>query len=459
VPDACALLSRICKPPFDRKQDTAFVWVDFQHHFTPDQFNSLLSAPESSFLRLEKDCRRRNSENLIGYGMWALAQKASALCLAAFLKTPARLFRTAKTVGCLLPDERLQCVNALAQIPALRVDLDDLDDTAAYTFSCEHGRDLRTKTIPSELRRHYDGISPLSGPRLSHYHKQMRELWLRACLEHLDEMVIDRLACGLSVCEIDDRWRHALKLTRQMEVNRPALRKFLAAYGSGHGDYILTHPLSRQWLSRHPELSIALWTTGIVHSAETARFGRVTIRLEADPLEVLRLGTYAGSCLGLGGILQYSAAAAVLDINKRVVYARDCHGAVVGRQILAYSEDGRLVCFSVYPYHEENDLADHFAEFDRQFSAALGIPIVYTSESGEAEYDIALILAKKWWDDQHWDGPRSPATHRSASQGSFVHDGGPRDPSQAGSGSAVCTTHSNSEMSAPGTSCGNSRRR
>jgi len=37
-----------------------------------------------------------------------------------------------------------------------------------------------------------------------------------------------------------------------------------------------------------------------------------------------------------------------LDVNKQVVYARDPHGAVIGRQLLAISEADELVCFSVY---------------------------------------------------------------------------------------------------------------
>ena len=69
------------------------------------------------------------------------------------------------------------------------------------------------------------------------------------------------------------------------------------------------------------------------------------IRLEQDPLEVLKMGTYVGSCLGLGGGLTYSAAAALLDVNKQVLYARDEQGTVIARQLVAISDDNQLVPF------------------------------------------------------------------------------------------------------------------
>ncbi|QRK06882.1 hypothetical protein JQX13_43620 [Archangium violaceum] len=49
--------------------------------------------------------------------------------------------------------------------------------------------------------------------------------------------------------------------------------------------------------------------------------GEVTLSLEQDTLEALRLGTHVGSCLGLNGLCDCSAAV-VLDVNKRVLYAR-----------------------------------------------------------------------------------------------------------------------------------------
>ena len=132
----------------------------------------------------------------------------------------------------------------------------------------------------------------------------------------------------------------------------------------------------------------------------------MTIALENDPLEALKLGTYVGSCLGLGGILEYSDAATVLDINKQVLFAIDARGAVLGRQVVAYSEEGELVCFAIYPHKEDNELEPLFAEYDRLFAAPLNISIfepLRPQDEEERKYEIALILANGWWDDGYWE--------------------------------------------------------
>src|SRR5207249_2644440 len=128
----------------------------------------------------------------------------------------------------------------------------------------------------------------------------------------------------------------------------------------------------------------------------------VSIRVERDPLEVLKLGTYVGSCLGLGGSFASSAAAVVLDINKQVLYARDDRNAVLARQLVAISDDDQLVPFSVYPLSTPLVLLRAFREVDRQLAAALAIEQV----SADQRYSIENILSREWWDDGAWPDDR-----------------------------------------------------
>jgi hypothetical protein len=134
--------------------------------------------------------------------------------------------------------------------------------------------------------------------------------------------------------------------------------------------------------------------------AEVDGIGRLALRLERQPLEVLQLGTYVGSCLSLGGLCDYSAAAVVLDVNKQVVYARTRRGGVVARQLVAVSEDDRLVIFSVYPRSAPGPVKRLFAEYDRRFADALGLRL-FTARRG-ATYTVAEILSERWWDDGAW---------------------------------------------------------
>jgi hypothetical protein len=118
------------------------------------------------------------------------------------------------------------------------------------------------------------------------------------------------------------------------------------------------------------------------------------------------MGTYVGSCLGLGGICADSSAAVLLDINKQVVYARDQHGKVIGRQLLAISKEDELVCFSVYPLSMKTEFQTLFMKYDRAFANLLGLPLyqIPREEGWEStRYEIEDILSKDWWDDGPWD--------------------------------------------------------
>ena len=146
------------------------------------------------------------------------------------------------------------------------------------------------------------------------------------------------------------------------------------------------------------------WTHGIVLRREIPGAGEVTLAFERDPLEVLRLGTYVGSCLSLGGGQAYSAVAIALDVNKQVVYGRDGSGGVLARQVLALSERDRLFCFEVYPLEAPAEVRALFLEYDRELARALGIAIHDPEAEKEDDGEIALLLSSDWW----FDYPISP---------------------------------------------------
>lgn len=187
------------------------------------------------------------------------------------------------------------------------------------------------------------------------------------------------------------------------EENRRAIRKALRARIDGDATYVVAHPESQAWLRRHPAVDATLWHGGLVlqrsiGDGDGAR--EVRLDIERDPLEVLRMGTYVGTCLGLGGSQAYSAAAVVLDINKCVVYCRDASGTVLARQLLAISEREQLYCFAVYPDSTQDEIVELFWEYDRAFANALGLPLYDPSvDATDGEVDIAYVLAKGWWYD------------------------------------------------------------
>jgi hypothetical protein len=213
----------------------------------------------------------------------------------------------------------------------------------------------------------------------------------------IEESVVDWLKRGLPVRQTTKSGEHALRLLGTLRENRRGLRKFLNAYWAGDQHYLSKHPATLAWYRQHKAVSRKLWEQGI-----SFRSGNYSIEVERDPFEVLKLGTYVGSCLAIGGMCSDSAVAALLDANKRVLYARDAGNQVIARQLVAISDQDSLVCFFVYPLSASKEIKALFKEYDQAFSAALGLPL-YQPTDGDAGYEIRSVLSVYWWDDMSWD--------------------------------------------------------
>ena len=103
-----------------------------------------------------------------------------------------------------------------------------------------------------------------------------------------------------------------------------------------------------------------------------------------------------------GGIVLHpkaleSAAAAVLDINKTIVHARNQRGKVVARQLMAISESDRLVCFDIDPSSVAKEIKQAFVDFDKAFASHLGLPL--HREESEESPEISNPVSHNWWDD------------------------------------------------------------
>ena len=105
-------------------------------------------------------------------------------------------------------------------------------------------------------------------------------------------------------------------------------------------------PANARWLSRLSRLGVdpRPWLEGIGTWVRAARDGRVVLlSLEDDPLAVLQMGAPFATCLAPGDFNYFSAVSNAADLNKRVLYARDPQGRVLGRCLLAISPRGEIV--------------------------------------------------------------------------------------------------------------------
>jgi len=406
LPLALDLLVRVNQPPFS--DDGNMVTALSNLLKIPErERGGVLGAPESSFRRLDKACLRRNAASLVAWGMSTLVEHAPALVAGAFASAPGSLFRTAKDLGVLSWEARRELMRRCLALGVFECRLERcrLEKMLQIIDTVDAARSM----VPRALRDHRAGRRVLSNAQLARHQAKLRQRLPEIRLAAIRSAVVAYLERSIGLQRTTREALEALELLQQAEGNRRGLRRFLRAHLAGDPDYLLRHPATVAWARRHPGIDLAVWTRGIDHQLTTG--GRaVSIRVERDPLEVLKLGTYVGSCLGLGGSFASSAAAVVLDINKQVLYARDDRNAVLARQLVAISDDDRLVPFSVYPSSTPPGLLRAFREVDRRLAAALAIEQV----SADQRYRIENVLSRDWWDDGVWPDDRDATDDGSA---------------------------------------------
>ncbi len=127
--------------------------------------------------------------------------------------------------------------------------------------------------------------------------------------------------------------------------------------------------------------------------AENGR--RLKVGLENDPLEIFRMGAYFNTCLSPGGVNFYSVISNAADINKRVLFARDENGQVVGRCLFALSDRGGLLTFHPYEGHKSLGFQGIVSRSASELAARMKTAVI---PGGQVE----RLVLPKWYDD----GPR-----------------------------------------------------
>lgn len=357
--------------------------------------SAFLQLPERGFRLLERACRWSNDETLIEDGLSRLAEAAADLLVRAWNDAPKQLFEAARTIGSFRSVHARQLLRQ-----ALRHELFQL-----------RGEELTLVGLDNLLKRYRDWAL-----RLPAYEKWDKHFaGYRVLKPHVVEALAAELRANIvrlrlwaveehmlaSLGEVPDR--HAALLRLQSRSNRRPLRRFLRSGAPSGWEFAKRHPNTESWRRRHPHFQLDGWLSGVTVAGDVPKVGRVEIRFEEDPFEILKLGTYVGSCLGLGGCNSHSAAAVLLDVNKRVAFARTAEGGrFVGRQLIAVSESDELVCFSVYPHVASPELKQLFAAFDETIAWKLGLPL-HRPQQQERAYQIAPVIAPAYYDDGAWD--------------------------------------------------------
>jgi hypothetical protein len=393
------LLPRLCRQPFAR-EPIPYPLTSLTR-LPPFEWAELAASEERSFLKLERETRRGKA-GLIADGLETLAETAGAWTVRAFGRCPSHLFEAARVLGCMGVTARREVIRSWLEHPLLTLDAEGMPVEQLVREIERHRPADVCNPIPRKLRNASLGRRQLRPGQVQRALRVLLADLNATRVELLHRLALDRLARAVGPAPDTVAARHAVCLQGFIHDNRRALRRFLRAYFGGQRGYLLDHPVSRGWLARHPRVA-QTWLRGLRRRVTLPGSCEAYLAVEQDPLEVLRLGTHVGTCLGLGGMMAHSAAAVVLDVNKHVVYARDGSGAILGRQLLALSEDDRLVCFPVYPVEAPPRLKRAFWDYDRALADVLKVAI-HDPNASAADYKIAGLLSSCWWEDDPWDG-------------------------------------------------------
>ena len=308
---------------------------------------------------------------------------------------------------------RLAAVTADAEPVAQRVLAKDLPPPEAIASEIAALRDLlRTRPgnthlesrLANRLARQ-SSASAVSPARLDNLRTRLElnasRLWIENWLRQMEEQVHAKLRTLLGSANIPDWvWNEAnLRLVSAVSelegrVRELGLQLIRRRCGPPPWDFH-AEPANQEFLALLRERGVdpgPLVDPPADISIEDAKGRRYQLGFERDPLEVLRMGEPFDTCLSPDGGNFFSAIVNAVDVNKRVIYARDAEGTIVGRCLLAVTDLGRLLTFRVYSNIKDLDLPAAVSQFVDALARSMG---TYVAKRGT----VPTLVAPKWYDD------------------------------------------------------------
>jgi hypothetical protein len=198
---------------------------------------------------------------------------------------------------------------------------------------------------------------------------------------------------------INDNLVNATLLLGDISSNRKLLLRLLRAYVRGNRRPHDRHPGNVRFLEGLAALGVDtqawLLSNPRNYPCKGVAGGKVRLMLERDPLGILQMGNYFDTCLSFGQFNSFSTVANACELNKRVVYAYDGAGKVVGRKLIGINREGKLVGFYTYSMlgqAEGNALRAIFRRYCVDFAQKCGLEL---AEAGT----IPRLFAERWYDD------------------------------------------------------------
>ncbi len=360
------------------------------------------ALPDRTRKCLDRECRSENDARLIAWGLYTMLKRSRDLTEYGLRECPGTLVNTCKTLGAINYVERETLLDEFNNDEIRSLEIDKLSPQKLREILHKTGVLETFNPFPKRFTQWINNEIELSEGQVQRAKNETIKKFPELYLHYLKQFALNRInkPIGMSINKKDEVF--ALQMLRDMSTNKRVLRKFLKAYAWGDAKFLLSHEKTRQWLQKNKAIDPTIWTNGITQSVQL-NGKSITLSLEKEPLQVLKMGSYVGSCFGLGGSFSESAAAVLLDINKQVIYARNKNGKVLARQLLAISKAGKLVPYSVYPLNSPDDIRELFVAYDQEFASKLGLSLADLESESDEETEVEFILSQYCWDDGPWD--------------------------------------------------------
>lgn len=209
-------------------------------------------------------------------------------------------------------------------------------------------------------------------------------------------------------------WDNAVRLYYSTEKNRKVLRRLMIRESRGDRTWMRQHPQNRRFLEamKSRGIDIEAWLGPMVRVIAVPT-GKWHIALETEPLAVLQMGNYFGTCLSERGINSFATIANAVELNKRVIYVRDERGTVIGRKLIAMSWRGQIVGFRSYGVGPLDPWAGELPRSNPWMKIALDVfcreladavkatlhPFPQGEDAKEAATEGGMSLFCRWYND------------------------------------------------------------
>jgi len=120
-----------------------------------------------------------------------------------------------------------------------------------------------------------------------------------------------------------------------------------------------------------------------------------------DVQDYLLMGHHFGTCLSPGSVNFFATISNAVDVNKRVVYGKTEDQKVIGRCLLALTDQGRVLVYRQYAHEKTSQFEQGVEQFSRELVQAMGTEL---SSAGK----VSMLLAQRWYDE----GPQPLAERR-----------------------------------------------